>query len=181
MKNKLNNVFYSKNCGDFTLIYSKGVYYLFFHNIPCGKVKDKANPQELYNNEFGEIFFISFDDYFYSKDKQNTLKFIFEEVTNTLTDFTSNKPIIMNIFTGLLSTLNFAFTDKDTNKKNHVSFKIMVEEEERQYGKPRDYRKDYIKFLWCNLLPLPFTFIFSWSVFLLTLKPTPDLPQFDKH
>ena len=173
MKNKLNNVFYSKNCGDFTLIYSKGVYYLFFHNIPHGKVKDKANPQELYNNEFGEIFFISFDDYYYSKDKQNTLKFIFEEVTNTITDFTSNKPKIMNIFTGLLSTLYFAFTDKDTNKKNHVTFKIMVEEEERQYGKPQ-YRKEYIKFLWCNLLPLPFYF-FMICFFTLP-ETTPDPP-----
>lgn len=146
MKNTFNNVFYSKNCKDFTLIYTDGVYLLFFNNVPYDEIKEPLNPKELYNNEFGGMSSISFDEYYYNKNKQNTLKIIFEEITNIIRDFTSNKPVIMSIFNDLFSTLCLAFNDKDTNKKNHDSFKLMVEEEERQFGKP-EYRKEYIKFL----------------------------------
>ena len=113
--NKYNNLYCSRNCKGFIILYDAlGSYLLYYDNEFLKQIDEPLNPKELYKNHHLDIL-VPFKKFKSNENKNPTLEIIFNEIKDMIGEDAKNQRIVMTILGDLVRTIKDAFTDPNYN------------------------------------------------------------------
>lgn len=118
MNNEYNNLYCSRNCNGFIILYDAlGSYSLYYDGEFLVDINEPLNPKELHKNHHLDIL-VPYKKFKSNKSNNKSINEIFNQIVTIIGEDTKNQRIVMTNLGDLIRSIKDAFIDRVHNSKN---------------------------------------------------------------